>query len=395
MSGELNVLIAGAGIGGLTAAASLMTAGHKVRIYEQALELGEIGAGIQNSANAVKVLHGLGLKEKLEEVVVRPNAYNFRVFNSGEIIQSVPLGGTHERRFGAPYYQIHRADIHRILVDKVLSLDPGCIVLNAEVVGFEENETAVTLLLADGARIRGDMLIGADGIKSAIRQQIAGDQPVEYTGQVAWRALIQADKLPDDFLEPNVDVWCGPGNHAVIYYLRAGEVLNFVGLVAHEGWTEEGWTVKFPWESLKADYAGWHPTIQTIIDAADRDQCYRWALNTRKPLLFWSTRRVTLLGDSAHPTLPYLAQGAAMAIEDSAVLTRCLDARSDIAEALDLYQRNRIERTTRIVNESTANASLFQHSTVDELKAAFAGRNIDKERSDWLYSYDALNVALV
>lgn len=395
MPGGLNVLIAGAGIGGLTAAASLMTAGHKVRIYEQALELGEIGAGIQNSANAVKVLHGLGLKEKLEEVVVRPNAYNFRVFNTGEIIQSIPLGETHEGRFGAPYYQIHRADIHRILVDKVLSLDPGCIVLNAEVVGFEENENAVTLLLADGARIRGDMLIGADGIKSAIRQQIAGDQPVDYTGQVAWRALIQADKLPDNFLEPNVDVWCGPGNHAVIYYLRAGEVLNFVGLVAHEGWTEESWTVKFPWEDLKADYVGWHSTIQTIIDAADHDQCYRWALNTRKPLLFWSTRRVTLLGDSAHPTLPYLAQGAVMAIEDSAVLTRCLDARSDIAEALDLYQRNRIERTTRIVNESTANASLFQHSTVDELKAAFAGRNIDKERSDWLYSYDALNVALV
>jgi len=389
-----NVMIAGAGIGGLTAAACLMSAGHRVRIFEVAPELGEIGAGIQNSANAVKVLYSLGLKDELEKVVVRPNAYNFRAFDSGEIIQSMPLGETHEQRFGAPYYQIHRADIHDILINKVRSLDPDCITLNAEAVGFEEDDAAVTLLLADGTRVNGDLLIGADGIKSAIRKQIAGDQPTHYTGQVAWRALIDADKLPDNFLEPNVDVWCGPGNHAVIYYLRAGEVLNFVGLVAHEGWTEESWTIKCPWDDLKADYAGWHPTIQTIIDAADRDQCFRWSLNNRKALPFWSTIRATLLGDSAHPTLPYLAQGAVMAIEDAAVLTRCVDACDEIGEALDLYQRNRIERTTRIVNESTANADLFQKSSVEELKEAFGKRNIDKERSDWLYSYDALNVPL-
>jgi len=387
-------MIAGAGIGGLTAAACLMSAGHSVRMFEVAPELGEIGAGIQNSANAVKVLYSLGLKDELEKVVVRPNAYNFRAFDSGEIIQSMPLGETHEQRFGAPYYQIHRADIHNILVEKVLSLDADCITLNAEAVGFEEDDAAVTLMLADGMRVSGDLLIGADGINSAIRKQIAGDQPARYTGQVAWRALIDADKLPDNFLEPNVDVWCGPGNHAVIYYLRGGEVLNFVGLVAHEGWTEEGWTIKCPWEDLKADYAGWHPTIQTIIDAADRDQCFRWSLNNRKALPFWSTTRATLLGDSAHPTLPYLAQGAVMAIEDSAVLARCLDARDEIGEALDLYQRNRIDRTTRIVNESTANADLFQKSSVEELKEAFGKRDIDKERSDWLYSYDALNVPL-
>jgi len=395
MPRELNVLIAGAGIGGLTAAACLSSAGHKVRVFEVAPELGEIGAGIQNSANAVKVLYSLGLRDELEKVVVRPTAYNFRVFDTGEIIQSMPLGETHRQRFGAPYYQIHRADIHRILVDKVLSLDPDCITLNAEAVGFEENDDGIVLLLADGTRINGDLLIGADGIKSAIRKQIAGDQPIDYTGQVAWRALIDADKLPDNFLEPNVDVWCGPGNHAVIYYLRGGEVLNFVGLVAHEGWTEEGWMIKCPWEDLQADYAGWHPTIQTIIDAADRDQCYRWALNNRKALPFWSTKRATLLGDSAHPTLPYLAQGAVMAIEDSAVLTRCVTECSDIGDALDLYQRNRIERTTRIVNESTANADLFQKSSVEELKSAFSKRDIDKERSNWLYSYDALNVPLV
>jgi salicylate hydroxylase len=395
MSTKPQVLIAGAGIGGLTAAASLLNAGYTVKVFEAAPELGEVGAGIQNSANAVKVLYSLGLKEALDKVVVRPNAYNFRVHRTGEVIQSMPLGESHEQRFGAPYVQIHRADIHNILVEKVRELDPNCIELNAQATGFEEDENGVTLLLADGRRISGDVLVGADGIKSNIRKQIHGDQAANYTGQVAWRALIPVENLPENFLEANVDVWCGPGNHAVIYYLRGGEVLNFVGLVAHEGWTEEGWTIKCPWEELKADYEGWHPTIQTIIDAADKDQCYRWALNNRAALPFWSTKRVTLLGDSAHPTLPYLAQGAVMAIEDSCVLTRCLDQCDNIGDALDLYQRNRIERTTRIVNESTANAELFQHSSEDELKAAFAARNIDKERTHWLYSYDALNVELV
>lgn len=395
MSNKAKVLIAGAGIGGLTVAACLLTKGYRVKIFEASSELGEIGAGIQNSANAVKILYSLGLKDELEKVIVRPQAYNFRAFDSAEIIQTMPLGKAHEEKFGAPYYQIHRADIHSILANKVLQLSPDCITLNAKVIGFEEDADSVTLNMADGSSAKGDILIGADGIKSAVRTQIAGDVPADYTGQVAWRALIDADKLPKNFLEKNIDVWCGPGNHAVVYYLRGGSVLNFVGLVAHDDWTEEGWTIKCPWEDLKAEYEGWHPIIQTIIDAADKDQCFRWALNNRKPLPFWSTKRATLLGDSAHPTLPYLAQGAVMAIEDSAVLTRCLEQSDSIENALNLYQRNRIERTTRIVNESTANGTLFQQKSVAALREAFSKRNIDKERSDWLYSYDPLTVPLI
>lgn len=395
MSENRKILIAGGGIGGLTAAACLLSKGYDVQVYEQAPELGEVGAGIQLSANAVGVLYDLGLKEQLEQVVVRPNAYNFRQYDTGDVIQSMPLGAAHEEKFGAPYFQIHRGDIHSILVNKVRELATDCISLNAEAVGFEEEKNAVTLLLADGTGVTGDALIGADGIKSVIRKQIAGDTPADYTGQVAWRAIIPVERLPANFLEHNIDVWCGPGRHAVTYYLRGGSMLNFVGLVAHEGWSEEGWTIKCPWDDLKADYEGWHPTIQTIIDAADRDECYRWALNNRQALKTWSTGRATLLGDAAHPTLPYLAQGAVMAIEDSAVLARCMETCDKVNEALDLYQRNRIERTTKIVNESTANAKLFQAKTVEELKAAFAKRNIDKERSDWLYSYDALNIPLL
>ena len=216
-----------------------------------------------------------------------------------------------------------------------------------------------------------------------------------FTGQVAWRIVVPTADLPDGLIEETMDVWCGPGSHAVVYYLRRKELVNFVGLCRNPNWKEEGWTIRCPWVELKADFEGWHPVIQSIIDSADKDECYRWALNNRPALDSWSTNRVTLLGDSCHPTLPYLAQGAVMAIEDAAVLTRCLDQCDEIADALDLYQRNRIERTTRIVNESTANKELFQKESVDELKAAFAARDIDKERTNWLYSYDALNVPLV
>ena len=372
-----------------------MKAGYQVRVFEAAPQLGEVGAGIQHSANAVKVLHHLGLAEAIDAKAVRPEAYRFRVHSTGEIIQEIPLGETHEARFGAPYVQLHRADIHEILANAVLAEDPDCITLNARVSGYEESDSGVTLTLENRERIEGDALIGADGIKSAVRRQMLGEEAPNFTGQVAWRVVVPTSALPDGLVDPTMDVWCGPGSHAVVYYLRSKQLVNFVGLCRNVDWQEEGWTIKCPWTELKADFEGWHPTIQAIIDAANKEECYRWALNNRQALDHWSTGHVTLLGDACHPTLPYLAQGAVMAIEDAAVLSRCLDKCDDIAEALDLYQRNRIDRTTRIVNESTANKELFQHESVDDLKAAFAERNIDKERTQWLYSYDALNVPLV
>jgi len=192
-----------------------------------------------------------------------------------------------------------------------------------------------------------------------------------------------------------MSVFMGPGGHVVCYYLRAGKLLNFVGLVETDDLAEESWTMKRPWEQLKADYAGWHPIIQTIIDTAEKDQCYRWSLFNRDPLMDWSTKRVTLLGDSCHATLPYLAQGAVMAIEDGAVLTRALAMSDDVAEALDIYQRNRIERTARIVRQSTANRTLFHLHSEAEIRAAFAKRDEGADRNKWLYSYNPLTVDLV
>jgi salicylate hydroxylase len=202
------------------------------------------------------------------------------------------------------------------------------------------------------------------------------------------------ERLPADFLPQVMSVFMGPGGHVVCYYLRAGSLLNFVGIVETDEVSDESWTLKMPWERLKADFAGWHPTIQTIIDNADKDKCYRWSLHNRPPVRDWSTKRVTLLGDSAHPTLPYLAQGAVMAIEDGAVLARALNMESDIAAALQLYQRNRVDRTARIVLQSTDNRRLFHLNSEAEIRAEFAKRDEGKDRNKWLYSYNPLTVEL-
>jgi salicylate hydroxylase len=388
------VLIAGAGLGGLTVAACLLKRGFQVRIFEQAPKLGEIGAGIQQSANAVKVLYDLGLRDALDKVGVKPNEYEFRRFDTGELLHRIPFAQAHERNHGAPYYHLHRADFHQILYDKVRSLDPNCITLNARVTGFSENSGGAMLNLADGTTVSGDIIVGADGIKSAIRAQIVGETPAKYTGYVAWRVTVPREKLPKDIMELVGTVWCGPKNHCVVYWLRRGELLNFVGCPEDASWDEESWNQRRPWEELKGAYTGWHPKIQAILDGAERDQCYRWSLFDRKPIDNWSTERVTLLGDSAHPTLPFIAQGACMAIEDGAVLARALEGAGSVPEALELYQRARVYRTARVVTESAEHGTLYHIKDAADMKKAFADRNIAKERAQWLFNYDPLKVPL-
>lgn len=389
------IIIAGAGLGGLAAASCLMKAGHEVEIYEQAAKLGEIGAGIQISANAQHVLRDIGLGPAIDAVGVRPGAYVFRLHDTGEVIQEFPLAEQHERVNGAPYTQMHRADFHQILVDKACEFRPDVIRLNKRVRGYVENEDSVELHFEDGTVARGDILIGADGLKSVVRAQMFGAAPAVYTGDGAWRLVVPIENLPKDILPPVMSVFMGPGGHVVCYYLRSGKLLNFVGLVETDEISEESWTMRFPWERLKADYVGWHPVIQTIIDCANRDECYRWSLHRREPTMNWSTKRVTLLGDSAHPTLPYLAQGAVMSIEDGAVFTRALAMSDDIAEALQIYQRNRIDRTARIVRQSTENRALFHLGSQEAIRAAFAKRDEGADRNAWLYSYNPLTVPLV
>ena len=388
------VLIVGAGLGGLAAASCLLKAGYDVEVYEQAPALGEVGAGIQMSANPMHVLRHLGLEDDVLRLGVQPGAYVFRLHDTGEVIQEFALAAEHRRQHGAPYVQLHRADLHDLLATAAQKLKPDLISLNRRATGFTETDDGVTLHFADGSSASGDILVGADGLKSIIGRQIVGEIPASYTGDAAWRITVPVERLPKPFLPQVMSVFMGPGGHAVCYYLRGGALLNFVGIIETELASEESWTQKFPWELLKKDYEGWHPAIQTIIDAADRDLCYRWSLHNRPPVRNWSTKRATLLGDSAHATLPYLAQGAAMAIEDGAVLARALRQAPSIAEGLDLYQRNRVDRTSRIVDISTQNRRLFHLPSQDAIREEFSKRNQGDDRNRWLYSYNPLTVEL-
>lgn len=391
----MKVVIIGGGIGGLAAAACLLKQGHHVRVYEQAPELGEIGAAVQMSANAVKVLDHLGLREYMESVAVKPKAFEFRRYDDGEILHTIPLGDSHEAQHGAPYYQVHRVDLHVGLLRVVLSLDKDAVRLGCRAVEISESETGVNIKFEDGSATQAELLIGADGIKSVVRKYVIDTEPPKFTGQVAWRISIPTERIPQE-LRPDVvsSIWCGPKNHAVMYYMRSGTLLNFVGCVERP-WEEESWTTKKPWTELDEDYRGWHPIVRAVIDNVDHDQCYRWALNNREPVLEWSTKRITLLGDAVHPTLPYMAQGAAMAIEDAAVLSRVLALDVELPDALKTYQELRAPRTARVVRESTEMADLYHISNKEEMRQAFKNRNLSESRNGWLYPYDPMNVTLV
>ncbi len=390
----MKILIAGAGLGGLSAAACLLQDGHDVKVFEQAPQLGEIGAGIQLSANAMHVLNHIGVGDSVSAISVRPGAYVFRLFDTAEIIQEFSLADEHLALHKAPYNQVHRADFYELLLERVQELKPGCIYLNKKAIRFDETEDGVKLLFDDGSSEVGDLVVGADGVKSCIRDQICGPVQAVYTGDAAWRVTVSTSALAPNFIDEVMSVWMGPGRHAVCYYIRSGQILNFVGAVEADDEPDESWTAKFPWEKFKSDFEGWNDKVQTIIDLVDRDACYRWSMFKRPRLDFWGTKRATILGDAAHATLPYLAQGAAMAIEDGAVLMRALQKEKQLADALQLYERNRIDRTARVVEASDANKKLFHLDSVDEIRQAFANRNEGDDRNGWLYSYNPLTVEL-
>ncbi|NQV61055.1 MAG: FAD-dependent monooxygenase [Alphaproteobacteria bacterium] len=388
------ILIAGGGIGGMTAAACLLKAGFHVQVFEQAPNLGEVGAGIQLSANPMRVLRHLGLVERLEQTGVRPTSYQFKMFDTAEVLQEIPLGDGYVDRHGVPYLSVHRADLLDALIGAVRALKSDAVTLNANATDFSENKDGVTLHFQDGGEARGDVLIGADGIKSMVRAKILGPTPVHYTGDQSWRILVPAARLAPGMRPDTVNICVGPGKHGVVYPIRRDGLVNMVGCVEYETWDDESWTARRPWAEMKADFAGWHENIQAIIDNADRDECYRWAMNNRPPVENWSTARTTLMGDAAHPTLPYMAQGGGMAIEDGAVIARALQQEDDVGEALDLYQRNRLARTARIVNESSANRNMFHLPSEAALREAFAQRDMNAERTAWLFSYDPMTVEL-
>ncbi len=326
---------------------------------------------------------------------MKPEYYRLQLYSSAEVLNEISLAEQHETAFGAPYYHIHQADLLDILLNKIDQLDPDVIHLDCGGTSYAETGDGVTLNLTGGRNVSGDLLIGADSINSAVRAQMLGNAPATYANQIAWRSTVPVERLPEGFMDLSCTIWCGPQSHMVVYYIRGGELINFVACVDSDDWVSESWAQKADWEELRADFDGWHDHIVTLISAVDRDQCFRWALYNRPPRPDWSTERVTLMGDAIHPTIPYMAQGAAMAIEDAAVLARALAESSILADALQLYQRNRHDRTARVVHESSDNAELFHLDSEAALREAFSKRVLGGERGAWLFNYDPMTVPLV
>ena len=387
-----HVLISGGGIGGLSAALSLAQSGFEVEVFEQAPEFGEVGAGIQLSPNATRVLHHLGLADALEACAFVPARTEFRSWKTGRLISTNPLGDTVRNTYGFPYYHIHRGDLLAVLVDAANRIDGIALHTAARVERFEQDGGRVHVTVS-GTEQSGDALIGADGIHSAVRAGLFGPEAATFTGNVAWRALVPVTRLPAGLIPPAATVWWGPRGHFVCYYVRGGELVNCVCVREKQGWEVESWTERGEYDELKGDFAGWNDAVQTLIDNADRDALYKWALHDRPPMPRWGNGAVTLLGDACHPTLPFMAQGAAMAIEDGAVLAACLRASSDVPAAFGRYENLRKDRTAHIQVGSRRNARLFHLRGVQAWVRNRAARRAGARSMARLYDYDALTAA--
>ena len=390
--GPLRILVAGGGIGGLTAALCLAKRDHEVTVFEQAPTFGAVGAGIQLSPNCTRVLHDLGLERQLRGTAFLPEAIQFRHWRDGVVIGQSPLGDDAVRRYGFPYYHVHRADLLHALVEAARQVPNIRLLCDAQARGFDQSGMQATLSTANRDH-DGDMVIGADGIHSTIRAGLWGDDLARFTGCIAWRALVPANRLPRGLIRPVASAWWGPGGHFVHYYVRRGELVNCVGVIEKPGWETESWTERGDHAEFSADFEGWHGVIRRLIDNADSDSLFKWALHDRQPMPRWGEGRITLLGDACHPTLPFMAQGAAMAIEDAAVLAGCLDGNQTPAEALQRYEGLRRNRTALVQRASRRNATVFHlHGFKAWLRDRVA-RRVAVRTTERLYRYNASEAA--
>jgi salicylate hydroxylase len=394
MPRSLSVGIIGGGIGGLALAAALRRRGIATRVFERARQFGEVGAGIQMTPNAVKVMVGLGFYDQLRAVSFTPQALVGRNWRSGREMWRTPLAGDCERIYGAPFLHIHRADLHAILA---ADLPEGSATLGVSCLGIEQGPGSAVATFSDGSRFEADAIIGADGIHSAVRRALFGDQPPRFTGNMCWRATIPFERPPLDYVTPDSSFWLGPRGHVVTYYVQGGRAVNIVAVAETSAWVEESWTVPSTREELLAGFQGWHPNITRLFGEAGK--VFKWGLFDRDPMAQWSVDRVTLLGDAAHPMLPFLSQGAAMAIEDGYVLAAALAAQpEDVPAALRRYEGQRRPRTTRVQLESRERGRTYHLASPFALFRRDMGYRVRSLinphksgiKANWVYEYDAL-----
>jgi salicylate hydroxylase len=387
---RLHALVIGAGIGGMAAALALRRAGLDVSLFEQTIAQREVGAGIQISPNASRLLDRYGLGDAMARVAVRPSAIVFRRWQDGRVLGREELGDTIESQYGAPYYHFHRADLINLLAE---AFGRGNIELGRRLVDIEQDESGVTAHFQDGESARGDLLIGADGIHSRTRERLFGEEKPRFSGQIAYRGLAPAERVAHLGLPLDVTNWVGPGGHFIHYYVSAGRFLNFVAVSEEASWTREQWSDRGSISDALGKYKGWHPQIATILTAVD--ETFKWALFDRNPLPEWTRGRVALLGDACHPMLPFMAQGAAQAIEDGATLAACLKNNAfDVPAAFQAYVALRKPRTTMLQAASQANSTSFhlqdgpKQQQRDQAYASVGLRG-NPEAMNRLYGHDA------
>jgi 6-hydroxynicotinate 3-monooxygenase len=373
--GKLSIAVVGAGMGGLAVAAALRAIGADVRIYEQARQFARVGAGIQMLPNATKVLRRMGIEERLRRIAFEPVSHMNREWDTGKVMRELPMS---ESAFGAPYLCMHRAELH----DALLSLLPGEIIhLNKKLVGLDRHGDGIRLTFADDSTAAADAVIGADGIHSVVRAIIVGpDMPV-HKGRIAYRSVYPASLLNGRDVGGSRTKWWGIDRHIVVYYTTAtrDEIYFVTSVPEPSDWvTAESWSARGDVTELREAYRGFHPDVTAVLNACP--DCHKWAILEREPLPRWSDGCVALLGDACHPMTPYMAQGAATAIEDAAILARCLDSvqGEDIESAFEVYEAHRKPRTSRIQAISSANTWM-------------KGGDNDP---GWLYGYDAWTTPL-
>ena len=373
----MRIAIVGAGIGGLAAAALLARAGHRVSVFEQAPAFARVGAGIQMAPNAVKVLRLLGVEERLRAIAFQPERALSREWDGGKVTGELKLGNDVEARFGAPYLFLHRADLHAAIASAV---PPDTIHPGMRLTGLEQSAREATLAFADGTRVDAEVVIGADGAHSLLREALLGAEHPRFTGRIAYRTTFPAARLGGERPASVRTKWWGPDRHMVVYYVTAArDELYFVTSVPERAdWiTPESWSARGDLAELRAAYAGFHPEVQALLLAAT--EVHKWGIFERAPLPRWHDGRVVLLGDACHPMTPYMAQGAASALEDAAVLARCIAQadRSDIERAFALYEATRKPRASAIQAGSSRNNWLRGETD-----------------PAWVYGYDATTVPL-